>query len=102
MKRKLRQQTAETLIEAMVSLLVAMLSISLLFTSIMVATNINTMNREADEKYAEDLKQAEGYMTTPEDGNVVIHFSSGDETIKVKIYGSKEGSFAAYRQEAGR
>lgn len=101
MRRKLRQKKGETLIEALVSLLIVLLSVGMISTCLLTATNINMQTKEADETYNQQLQHAEGLIEEEgyeaEEVEVQIKFQSGDnKTVKVKLYGGKESSFAAY------
>lgn len=103
MRRKLRQQSGETLIEAMVSLLIALLSMMLLTTSIMAAANINKLNREADDTFNEELKYAEsrieeeGYEA--ESKELLIDFQSLDDVrVDVEVYGGAESRLISYEE----
>ena len=51
MIKKLRQIQGETLIETLVSLLIAVLSVLLLSTAVLASSKINQQTREMDEKY---------------------------------------------------
>ena len=104
-KYKLKQQKGETLIEALVSMLICTLAIGLLVTSILVATRINAANAEADAKFYKDLNRAETYLE--EEGyekttiNITITSDSiGFETKEVTLYGGEDGTFVAYDYEA--
>lgn len=103
MRRKLKTQNGETLIEAMVSLLIALLSVMFLTTSVLTAANINKATREADEKFADELKYAEGRIAA-EGKEVVqneiwIDFQSVDDVrVDVDVYGGKDGMFISYEE----
>lgn len=103
MRRKLRKQDGETLIEAMVSLLIALLSVMLLTTSIMAAANINRMNREADDAFNEELRYAEGHISEEgfeaESKELLVDFQSfKDVRVDVEIYGGTESSLISYEE----
>lgn len=104
MKRKLRQQSGETLIEAMVSLLVALLSMGLLCTSVLAATNINQATREADTRFDKELERAEkrisedGYEVQ-EDCTLLIEFDTLEpKMVDVDVYGGEESSLISYEE----
>ena len=63
MIRKLKKKNGETLIEALVSILIATLAMGLVSTATIAAANLNEKNRQADERFAEELMQAEAYLT---------------------------------------
>lgn len=104
MMKKLRQNKGETLIEAMVSLLIALLSMGLLSTCVLAAANINADTRAADEKYNSELQTAEGLIEdgyTAEEVTVELRFQSVEtQTATVKLYGPEDSAFAAYDYEA--
>lgn len=103
MRRKLRQQNGETLIEAMVSLLIALLSMMFLVTSVMAAAHINKMNREADETFTKELKYAESHISEEgyeaESKELVIDFQSVDDVrTEVEVYGGADSSLISYEE----
>lgn len=101
MIKKLKKNNGETLVEALVSLLIAVLSMALVASASLAAANLNENNREADKAFAEELEQAELYLSDEVLSKTIeIRFSSGNlEPIEktVNVYG--DGSrFASYRQ----
>ena len=104
MMKKLKGNKGETLIEALVSLLIAVLALGLVSTASISATNMNKATREADKLFAEELEIAEiqsGTSTQTRklqitlDVNGAIVEIDGNEEVDVKIYG--DGSnFASY------
>ncbi|MBQ6843015.1 MAG: hypothetical protein IJO60_00070 [Agathobacter sp.] len=108
MKEKLRSQKAETLIEALLSFLIVMLSLALLSTSVISAANINKETRKLDEKYSNELQVAEGHVEdgyTSEKIDLEIHFEKGIgvservKEVKVKLFGEKDSAFVSYQYE---
>lgn len=108
MRKKLKSQKAETLIEAMLSLLIVMLSMGLLTTCVMAATNMNRATRALDERHSAELRIAEGLVEegyTTKDVYINIKFEKGvgnverNKTIKVKLYGADDSSFISYQYE---
>lgn len=98
MMRKLKQNKGETLMEALVSLLIAVLAIGLVATAAMAATNINKNTNIADDAFAEELEKAEIYTaTTIEVKKLTIDFGGGSKVeVNVDVYG--DGSiFASYK-----
>ena len=105
MIRKLRQRKGETLVETLISMLIAVLSMGILSMATMTATNVNQEIRELDEKYSEELRQVESL-----DGSVKtsvqtlsLTFKSvdgttvyGTDTVSVTVYGNDNASFIAY------
>lgn len=109
MIRKLKQKKGETLVETLFSMLIAVLSMGILCTAVMAATNLNKQTREMDEKYNAELRAVEGlesttYKTTkqltitfkPEDGT-----SNYIEYADVELYGSAESAFLSYEYKGG-
>ena len=104
MRKKLKKQNGETLIESLVSVLISVMAMGILASSLMASARINYQNKIADEKFAEDLKYAEGYLTDAEhmyqdNVNCTITFE-GSSTINkaVTLYGGEDGKFAAYKE----
>lgn len=100
MWNKLKSKTAETLLETIVSLLIAVLSITLLTTGVMAAAKIQNMTNEADMAYKSELEAAETSGGIGTYGNVSIIFddnSMSSETVTVNIYGGE--NYASYRKE---
>ena len=97
MIKKLRQTKAETLIETLASLVVIIMSVLVISTCIMSAMRINEQTREADEKYRNELHQAEGQQGASVDARVEIRFETGMPVyVGVQQYGSEEGAFVSY------
>jgi len=105
MIRKLQSNKGETLIEAMVSLVIAVLAMGLVVTATMAATNINKSTKDADKTFAEDLQAAEIYSETPvsktlqikvTDGPFLTETEGGSEQITVDVYGAGS-NFASYK-----
>lgn len=100
MIKKLLQKKGETLVETLVSLMIAVLAIALLSSCIMAATTINHKSQELDEKYSAQLQEAEGMYGTPQPGEVTIVFGDGSYTnVDVTLYGNPDGMFGAYDYE---
>ena len=97
MMRKLKQNKGETLMEALVSLLIAVLAIGLVASAAMAATNINKNTNIADDAFAEELEKAEIYTAHFESKKLTIDFGGGLKVeSNVNVYG--DGSrFASYK-----
>lgn len=92
MRRKLRSKRGETLIEVLASVLVASLSIALLFSAVMAAGRINQSARDADEAFYTSLQNAQTYGGTPLPAStskkVTLKNEAGDKKeIEVTFYG---------------
>ena len=104
LKKKLRQQKGETLVEAMVSLLVAVLSMGLLSSAIMAAANINKLTQEADTTFDQELRYAEMRISDDEypmqeDVTLRIEYESlGIQELEVNVYGGEESSLISYQE----
>lgn len=59
MKRKLKNERGETLIEVLASILIGALSVALLFTAVMASGRMDLDTKETDKKYNEVLGKAE-------------------------------------------
>ena len=93
MKNKLKQKKAETLVETLVALLIATLSVMMLTASITASARINYTYREADKKFATELKMAENCEGTADESK---QLQFGNKTINIYLYGG-DGRFASYR-----
>lgn len=87
MIHKLKSQRGETLVEIMASVLVAALSVALLFSCVMGASQINGTARESDEKYYATLTDAEKQETAAEGGTIKIAGNGNTQTLDISLYG---------------
>lgn len=69
---KLRNNKGETLVEVLASIIVASLSVALLFSCIMGSTSMDKSAREADEPYYKSLSAAELRQGTSGETSVAI------------------------------
>lgn len=108
MGRKLQGSRGETLVEMLASILIATLSVAVLFTCIMTAAGIDRTTREKDEGYYQSLTAAERQEPgTDEDGTPLpaetaqlkVTGDGPDKTFTVALYGG-EGLWS-YKEEAG-
>ncbi len=103
MMKKLKTQLGETLVETLVAMLIAVMSMALLSTAVLTAANINKANRELDEQYAADLAEAEGQLEAVANTafKLKINFEYGTPkeiaNDELKLYGS--GQFISYDYE---
>lgn len=97
MVHKLKSQRGETLVETMASIVIAALSVALLFTCVMAGVQINRMAQGADEAYYKALTAAETQTADEEhpakSGKVKITGGSTWEELDVSLYGG-EGMYA--------
>ncbi len=110
MIEKLKQKKGETLIETLVSMLIAVLSMGILCTAVMAANNLNSQTREMDEKYSSQLQEVEGLDENADTSTqtLTISFQSTDGSIlyqtttaDVTMYGGDESAFLSYDYEPG-
>lgn len=106
MIKKLRQKNGETLVETLFSMLIAVLSMGILCTAVMAATNLNAQTREMDETYSSQLQEVESLEGYTEVQNLVITFKSADgsimkeqTTLEVTMYGDEDSAFLSYDYE---
>ena len=104
MRKLLKNQKGETLVESLVSLLIATLSVMLLTSALTASARINHTNKLSDEKYIEELKNAEEYQREPteltEEITVVIEFKNGIIVEKnVEVFGLTDGRLIYYKQK---
>lgn len=101
--KKLRNNRGETLIEVLASVLVAALSVALLFGCVMAASTIDGDAQKRDEAHYNALSAADAYTTapdaTPVPGNVTITregVPNVTPAIAIEIYGG-EGMYSYKR-----
>lgn len=109
--KKLQSQKGEMLVESLVSMLIAVLSMGLIATCVMTATNINRANRENDVEFRQELQAAESRTTVETktiSPQITITFSSDDriaeyggnrsnKDIEVVLYGGD--TFVSYEEK---
>lgn len=96
MIHKLKSQRGETLVETMASIVIAALSVALLFTCVMAASQINRMAQEADEAYYKALTAAETQAAAAKSGKMEI----SEKEFDISLYGG-EGLYSYALKEAG-
>ena len=91
--RKLRSRRGETLVEVLVSILVAGLSVLLLAGMISTAARFNGAARRADERLYEQLSAAEAQGPDADLGraSVVLTVGGVRDPIPVYVYGLPDG-----------
>ena len=96
LKLKLKQKKGETLVEALVSLLIIVLAMGLLSSSVMASAKINDSNRKMDEEFNEDLMRAETFQVDVEHPvqniDLIITFSDADPHER-----DEEGAWRVHR-----
>lgn len=103
MVHKLKSQRGETLVETMASIVIAALSVALLFTCVVTSVQLDHMAKRMDEAYYKALTAAETQTADEEhpakSGKVKIAGGSTWEELDVSLYGG-EGMYA-YAKGAG-
>lgn len=97
MIRKIKQQKGETLVESMVAMLIAVLSVTLLSSTVVAATRINQANRTKDNQFREELQRAENMQEAPIPSTLKVKFGAETAEIDVNVYGG-DGTFISYDQ----
>lgn len=95
MIKKLKKKNGETLVEALVSLLIAILAMGLVNSATMAAANMNKNTRDLDQAFADELQVAELHMT--ESGKKTLKIDGIDFEEEVTIY-SNGSRFASYEK----
>lgn len=93
-KRKLRSQRGETLVEVLAAVLVAALSVSMLLGGVAVSGKINGKAQGTDQYFYETLTQAESRQTPVTDGitarpSVKVSENMVTAEIPIQVYGDK-------------
>ena len=108
MFQKLKQKKGETLIEVLVSLMIALICMGILTLSVTTAARLNIEIQRLNEEYSTDLQKAEGHLApitgTPcvgikidEDGNGTVE-PAEIKTIDITLYGAgDDASFVSYK-----
>lgn len=100
MRRKLNSQSGETLVEALASILIAFLSVTMLFFCVIAAGRMDKGTVESDKTYYEALAAAEtagDANKTSDSGTVTVTPNGAPFTIDIDFYG-KDGLYSYRRQ----
>lgn len=103
MLKKLKQTKAETLLETLVSILIAVMSVALLSSAVMASARMNAATRAADKAFAEQVAQAELYTGEKlENQKITVEFADGSrDDVTVDIYTSGNegnGNYISYKK----
>lgn len=87
--KKLRDSRGETLVEVLASILIASLSVALLFGCVMASTNMDRDAQKLDKEHYEALTAAEAQSGTGTSGTVKIQNpnNSMEGSLSIEIYG---------------
>lgn len=97
--RKWNDNRGETLVELLASILIAALSVAVLFTCCTAAVEMGREARAADEAYYQYLSAAEGRTEPAEEGSVKVEGNSGGIEVAIEIYGG--GGMYSYQWNKG-
>lgn len=94
-ERKLKDSRGETLVELLAAILIAALSVAVLFTCCMASAEMGRETRDADREYYELLSQAEKQQGDAADTAKVTVARDGGGTateteLPVNLYGGKD------------
>ncbi len=98
--KKLGDRRGETLVEVLASILIAALSVTLLFGCIMASSNMDREAKGLDQKHYEALTAAETRSGVGTSGKVNIQNNKNSVTkdLPVEIYGG--GGMYSYKRAA--
>lgn len=97
--KKLRDDRGETLVEVLAAILVASLSVALLFSCVMASSDLDVKAKSVDEDYYQALSAADGQEGASSSGQVTISSKDKENVSKdmtIDIYGG-EGLYS-YRR----
>lgn len=89
--KKLKSSSGETLVELLASILIAVLSVSILFGGIMVSVRINEEADRADQEYYKGLSAAEEQKVlilpdgTEGTGEISVNITTDFTTVSVEV-----------------
>ena len=97
-----KNQKGETLVESLVALLIATLSVMLLTSALTASARINHTNKLSDDKYTRELKKAEEFQRDPaelpQEASVIFEFENGiTMEKKVEVFGDTDGRLISYK-----
>lgn len=90
MGRKLKDSRGETLVELLAAILIAALSVALLFTCCMASAEMGKQTQAADKNYYMALSNAESRTGTAEKGKVQVEGNSANVAVDVWFYGGED------------
>ena len=106
MKKKLVQNSGETLVETLAAIMIAVLSVGLLSSAVLASANINKKTKDMDNRYKEELQKAECLLEEDKIGtnqllNLTFKYEGGSQStdVKVDVYGEMDGIFVSYTYE---
>lgn len=99
--KKLHNSRGETLVEVLASILIASLSVALLFGCVMASTNMDRDAKKLDKEHYEALTVAEAQSGTGTSGTVELQNikNSGKGNLSIEIFG--DAGLYSYKKAAG-
>lgn len=94
---KLCSRRGETLVETLVSIGIAAMSVSLMVLMIVTSTNLNEQARKEDEKYLAELDAAEIPSGEFDNETVIMRNASKSASVPVKVYPKDGDGFKSYQ-----
>lgn len=101
--KKLHSSRGETLVEVLASILIASLSVALLFGCVMASSNMDRDAKKLDKEHYEALTAAEVQSGTGTSGTVKIQNpkNSVEKDLGINIYGGAGLYSYKYKKAAG-
>ena len=101
MRRKLKSQKGETLVETLAALLVVALGTAVFAGMVTVSSRINSRAIDRDRDYYKALTQAETVAGGESAAVTVTDESDKKDTVKVVLSKGDDGKLVSYRAEEG-
>ena len=98
MGRKLKDSRGETLVELLAAILIAALSVALLFTCCMASVEMGRESQAADERYYVNLSAAEARTEVKVTEKVKVEGNSESVEVDINLYGG-DGMYSYQREE---
>ena len=97
--KKLRNQQGETLVEVLAAILIAALSVALLFSCIAASSKMDKMTRNADKVYYNAFSDAEEQKNPlPDTAKIKVENGTKNTEISVNLYGD-DGLYSYKKEE---
>ena len=92
--KKLQENRGEMLVEVLASILIASLSVALLFSCVTASSKMDGSAQNVDESHYAALSAAEGQTGTPVSGTDTVTIKNtgtgGEQSVEIEIYGGAE------------
>lgn len=103
-REKLKNRRGETLVEVLIAILVAGISLAILASMIATSMSINTRAREMDDALYGALSDAETHAFTAGDAAITIRVTGGPTAVTlsgVRVYSPPGQDLTVYGKEGG-